>query len=323
MSGPLIPYIQLPEIPLSFLEHVPLVGQLIDPAKPPSIKPFGTLVALGVYIGAVVATRHARERKLDEKKMSEFIFWVVAAGFIGGHVFDAIFYHPQRVARDPLYLLALWDGLSSFGGFTGALIGAASWRFSRREKILPYCEVVNSAFPLAWVFGRAGCASVHDHPGRLSDAWFAVQYPLGNGYVGRFDLGLYECLLTIPLAIAFAVLWRRNPHRPLGFYTGVMCTAYAPVRFGLDFLREREGALVGGDPRYAGLTPAQWACFGLLALGIYFLRMAARGEPSSTGVGPLDGAPRVADDDASDDDEDDDEGDEAEEPRSSRARAGR
>ncbi|MGK4006112.1 prolipoprotein diacylglyceryl transferase family protein [Sorangium sp. So ce1036] len=322
MSGPLIPYIQLPEIPLSFLEHIPLLGQLIDPAKPPSIKPFGALVALGVYIGSVVATRHARERRLDEKKMSEFIFWVVAAGFIGGHVFDALFYHPQRVARDPLYLFALWDGLSSFGGFTGALLGAAAWRYTRREKILPYCEVVNSAFPLAWVFGRAGCASVHDHPGHVSDAWFAVRYPLGDGTIGRYDLGLYECVLTIPLAIAFAVLWRRNPYRPLGFYTGVMCTAYAPVRFGLDFLRERQGTVLGGDPRYGGLTPAQWACIGLLALGLYFLRMAARGEPSSAGVGTLGGASRVADDD--DPSEDDGaEDDEAEEPRARRARADR
>ncbi|WP_437680364.1 prolipoprotein diacylglyceryl transferase [Sorangium sp. So ce131] len=326
MSGPLIPYIDIPELPLAFLEHVPLLGQLVDPAKPPSIKPFGVLVALGVYIGAVVATRHARERRLDERKMSDFIFWIVAAGFIGGHVFDAIFYHPQRVARDPLYLFKLWDGLSSFGGFTGALIGAASWRFYRREKILPYCEVVNSAFPLAWVFGRAGCASVHDHPGRLSDVWFAVRYPVGSGgdFVGRFDLGLYECLLTIPLAIAFAVLWRRNPFRPLGFYTGLMCTAYAPVRFALDFLREREGTVVGGDPRYGGLTPAQWACFGLLALGIYFLRMAARGVPSSAGVGPLGGAPRVADDDAAADADDEDDRDEgAAAPRAPRARANR
>jgi len=287
VAEPLIPYIQLPEIPLSFLEYIPLLDRLVNPADPPSIKPFGTLVALGVYIGSVVAVRHARERGLDEKKMNEFVFWVVAIGFVGGHVLDAIFYHPSRVVRDPLYLFRLSDGLSSFGGFIGALTGAIAWRFYRGEKILPYCEVVNSAFPLAWVFGRAGCASVHDHPGRLSDAWFAVRWPQGSGFVGRFDLGLYECLLTIPLAVAFAILWRRNPFRPLGFYTGVMCVAYAPVRFAMDFLREREGSITGGDPRYGGLTPAQWACLGLLALGLYFLRMASRGGPTSAAATPV------------------------------------
>ena len=271
--APLIPHIEVPELPLSFLKYIPLVNQAINPLHPPTIKPFGTLVALGVYIGSIVAMRHARERGLNEKKMSEFIFWTVGIGFIGGHVLDAIFYHPERVMRDPLYLIMLWEGLSSYGGFVGALCGALAWRFSRKEPVLGYIECVASAFPLAWVFGRAGCASVHDHPGRLSDAWFAVKWPLGNSYVGRFDLGLIEMVLTIPLAIAFWILWQKKPKRPLGFYMGIMCAAYAPVRFFLDFLREDEHDLLGGDPRYGGLTPAQWACFGLLGVGLYFLRM--------------------------------------------------
>jgi len=81
------------------------------------------------------------------------------------------------------------------------------------------------------------------------------------------------------------VLWSRKPKRPLGFYTGWMCVAYAPVRFVLDFMRVGEsepGVGGGGDPRYAGLTPAQWACFGLLAMGIYFLRKAKSGEVDAT-----------------------------------------
>lgn len=293
--GPLIPYLTLPEIPLSFLRYIPILGDSINPAHPPSIKPFGTLVALGVYIGSIVAARHAKERGLDPRKMGEYIFWVVAAGFIGGHMLDAIFYHPARVARDPLYVFMLWDGLSSYGGFTGAMIGAASWRFYRRERILGYSECINSAFPLAWVFGRAGCSVVHDHPGKLSDAWYAVRYPLGEGYIGRLDLGLYECLLTIPLAVAFLILWRRKPSRPLGFYTGVMCIAYAPVRFFLDFLRVEEGTdpILGADPRYGGLTPAQWASFGLVALGIYFLSIARRGALTTSELA-ADGGPSVA-----------------------------
>lgn len=276
MAEPLIPYIDLPEIPLDFLLRIPGLGSLFDPAHPPSIKPFGTLVALGVYVGAIVARRRADQRKLDSRKMSDLIFWTVAAGFIGGHVLDAIFYHPARVARDPLYLLRLWDGLSSYGGFIGAFIGAWLWRAVKNEKILPYGDVINSALPIGWAFGRAGCASVHDHPGAFSDSWIAVRYPYGQGFVGRYDLGLYECLLTIPLAIAFAVLWRRDPFRPVGFYSGWLCVAYAPVRFFLDFLREDASRNPAGDPRYGGLTPAQWACFALLGLGIYLLRLASK-----------------------------------------------
>lgn len=285
--SPLIPYFpdDLKELPLRFLTHVPLLDKLFDdPQHPPSLKLFGTLVAFGVYLGSVVAMRHGRERGIEEKKLSEFIFWVVGLGFVGGHMLDSIFYHPRTLARDPLYLFKLWDGLSSYGGFIGAVMGALAWRESRKQPVLPMCEVINSAFPLAWVFGRMGCSSVHDHPGHLSDLWFAVRWPMpGGGYTGRFDWGFIEMVLTIPLAVSFLVLWRRKPVRPLGFYTGWMCVAYAPVRFVLDFLREPEGAgSLGGDPRYGGLTPAQWACFGLLALGLGFLRIAYRAQPPAT-----------------------------------------
>lgn len=292
--APLIPYIHLPEIPIPFiadvLSHIPGIGEKFDPAHPPTIKPFGTLVALGVYLGSVIAMRHGRERGIQDKKLSEFIFWVVGIGFVGAHVLDAIFYHPAHVAKNPLYLFALWEGLSSYGGFIGAVCGALLWKWSRKKSILAMCEVINSAFPLAWVFGRMGCATVHDHPGMLSDAWYAVRWPMPHGGVaGRLDLGLIEMVLTIPLAVAFLVAWQRKPHRPLGFYTGWMCVAYAPVRFLLDFLRvnESEPGLGGaGDPRYGGLTPAQWACFGLLALGIYFLRVAKRNEASGADSEP-------------------------------------
>jgi len=300
--GPLIPYVEVPELPLGFLTHLPLLDRVFnDPHHPPSIKPFGTLVAFGVYLGSVLAMRHGKQRGIPEQKLSEFIFWVVGLGFVGGHMLDAVFYHPQHLLKDPLYLFMLWDGLSSYGGFIGAVLGALAWRASRRQRVLPMCEVINSAFPLAWVFGRMGCASVHDHPGHLSEAWFALRWPMDHG-AGRLDLGFMEMVLTIPLAVAFLVLWRRKPVRPLGFYTGWMCVAYAPVRFVLDFFREREGdtALAGGDPRYGGLTPAQWACFGLLALGLWFLRKAYRG-------GDAEGPGAVPEEGGGDADEDEDE----------------
>jgi phosphatidylglycerol:prolipoprotein diacylglycerol transferase len=273
MAGPLIPYVTLPEIPLGFL----------------SIKPFGALVAIGMYVGGGLAIRHARQRGIDGGRMRDFVVWVLFGGLVFGHVLDAVFYHPHEVARSPLYLFKLWEGLSSFGGFVGAIVGALIWKLRSGDSMLLLCDVGSSAFPLGWVFGRAGCTIVHDHPGRMSQAWFAVRYPAGAGWVGRYDLGLYEMILTLPLAVAFLVIWQRGP-RPTGFYLGWMCVSYAPVRFLLDFLREPEGASVTADPRYAGLTPAQWASFGLAAMGIYFLRLASVEAPPPPPYAPLVGA---------------------------------
>ena len=270
----MIPYINIP--PLHIFGPGQLgpigVGEL-------SIKPFGTLVAIGVYIGTEIVKRQGERFKLDGKALSSFVFYILVGGFVGGHVLDTIFYHPDQIAESPISLLRIWDGQSSFGGFTGAFLGLLYWRHKFKMPTLAYADVVASAFPLSWVFGRSGCSVAHDHPGLASNAWFAVQYPEG----GRFDLGLYEMLLTIPLAITFLFLMKKP--RPPGFFLGMMCIAYAPTRFALDFMRVRpldsrglNASLYGhnADPRYAGLTPAQWGCLLLLGAGVAFAYRAAR-----------------------------------------------
>jgi phosphatidylglycerol:prolipoprotein diacylglycerol transferase len=265
-SAPLIPYKTLPELTL-----VPARLFHGFPPIPISIKPFGALVAIGVYLGAYLTIQRARRIGLDERATGSFITHVVGYGFIGGHVLDELFYYPQRLVDDPLSIFKLWDGLSSFGGFTGAVIGMLIWRTRLRVPVLPYADNVMSMLPVGWVFGRAGCATAHDHPGLRSDAWLAVQYPGG----GRFDLGLLEMLLTVPLMLAF--LWLARKPRPWGFFSALACISYAPLRFALDFLREHDavpGDLHGAiDPRYFYLTPAQWECFAMLGFGVFLGRL--------------------------------------------------
>jgi len=247
---------------------------------------------------------------MDLQRLNSFAAFVLVGGFVGGHVLDELFYHPTEIARvvdghfaltRPWTLLFLWEGLSSFGGFIGALCGALVWRFyelkpsiavgpielrwfhrrAKNEMILALCDLVLSVFPIAWIFGRAGCTIVHDHPGALAPAnsIFAVAYPdemptfhgvvdFIRGSVPRYDLGLLELMFTLVLAGIVAMTWHRR--LPVGSYVVFVSLAYAPVRFALDFLRIRQGA--EADPRYASLTPAQWAC---IALALFALGMLA------------------------------------------------
>lgn len=273
---PRIPFVTLPELVL-----LPS-GALGADGPALSIKPFGVLVALGVFVGSWLALRYGGRRGLPAKDLGSFVVWVVIAGFVGGHVLDVVFYSPDRLRADPWLLLRLWDGLSSFGGFTGAAAGALLWGARRGARVLPHADVVASALPVGWLFGRAGCAVVHDHPGELSDAWFAVQYPGG----GRLDLGLLELVLVVPIALAFLILQRRA--WPWGFFIATLSLTYAPVRFWLDYHRVRDPARILGhwvtpDVRYVGLTPAQWACLALFAFGaVLLVRVnASRESPSA------------------------------------------
>ncbi len=98
---------------------------------PIPLHPFGLLVATGVILGTNITLWRARKRGIDLELLNSFITWMLVAGFIGGHMLDQIFYHPQEVIRQPLTLVGLWLGLSSFGGFTGGLIGILLWKYLR------------------------------------------------------------------------------------------------------------------------------------------------------------------------------------------------
>ena len=42
---------------------------------------------------------------------------------------DSIFYHPDEIVATAGSLFMLWEGLSSFGGFVGGLIGIVLWKY--------------------------------------------------------------------------------------------------------------------------------------------------------------------------------------------------
>jgi phosphatidylglycerol:prolipoprotein diacylglycerol transferase len=270
----LIPEIVVPEIPLLPSAHTfEVLGRALQ-VGPWTIKPFGVLVALGVCAGVLLAGKIARARGIPTEVMTRFQYWVLVFAFISGHVLDVVFYHPRYILMDPWILLRLWDGLSSFGGFIGAMVGvfAFKWKF-KVKNILPFVDTMASAFPVGWVFGRLGCAVVHDHPGMKSDLWFAVAFKTG----GQFDLGLYEMVFAFVIAVTCLSLARKP--RPPGFFVGLTMIVYAPVRFCLDFLRLEPGHSSIADPRYFSLTPAQWGAIVMGIAGFAFLwRAASSGE---------------------------------------------
>jgi phosphatidylglycerol:prolipoprotein diacylglycerol transferase len=221
------------------------------------------LVALGVIIGDRIVVKEGAKRGLDPQDVKFLNVRIVFGGFIMAHLVSVIFYFPERIQQNPIILLNFWAGLSSFGGFLGALL--AFLYYTRREKIpaLPYADAVALGLAVGWIFGRTGCFTAHDHPGLHTSFFLAVRYPDGP----RHDLGFYELLFTIVMtAILF---WYAKKPRVPGRIIGLFATMYAPVRFGLDFLRARD--VERPDERYGHLTPAQWACLGTIAVGVWLL----------------------------------------------------
>lgn len=231
-----------------------------------AVHPFGLLVAIAIWVGIALTLQQARSKRMPTGAVQSYLVWLLVTGFVGGHLVDRLCYCSNCNLWNVSAWLRLSEGQSSFGGFIGAGLGNLAWSIRNRTSSSELTEAVSSSFPAAWFLGRLGCALAHDHPGRVSTIWFSVAYP----GLPRLDMGLLEAVATLPLAIAFLGL-RRKP-RPAGFFLGVMCVYYAPLRFALDFARATD--LASSDCRYAQLTPAQWGCIGLLGVGWIALRGA-------------------------------------------------
>ena len=253
----MIPYIPQPAFSLGFL----------------TIYAFGVLVAIAILVGERMIQRFARRHHLDPGTATRLVSWILAGGFIGAHLVDRLVYHPSETLARPWTLLEFWSGLSSFGGFLGAITGAAL--LVRRERLgastWRYLDAVAYGFPFGWIFGRLGCFLAFDHPGLPTR--FALGQADVNGVV-RHNLGLEEALYTVGLAAVFAWLGRRR-YAP-GFFVGLLALLYAPVRFALDGLRV-------ADVRYGGLTPGQFGAVALLVVGVVVLLRHARFENGGPG----------------------------------------
>lgn len=266
----------LASLPHALLGSLPY--QTIPPLElgPAKFYPFGFLVGLAIIIGTTVATKRARRVGLDDAVISELALWAVIPGMIGAHLYSAIFYFPEKIVDDWLYLLKFWDGISSFGGFLGGTIGVLY--YLRREKLpaWPYADCIAYGFVFAWIFGRMGCTVAFDHPGSVTDFALGMPYPhtidgdpAPAGAI-RHNLGFYEMLWSVAIAgLFFAV--RKRP-RFAGWFASVALLLYLPFRFGLDFLRAI-------DERYFGLTPGHYAAIGFFFAAILlYKRRAAVGE---------------------------------------------
>jgi phosphatidylglycerol:prolipoprotein diacylglycerol transferase len=222
---------------------------------------FGVMVLLNIVIGSKVLISRAESYGVSADTARRFINWALVGGFLGAHLVDRFVYFPRETMKDPMTILYVWHGISSFGGFLGGTL-AGLWFFRRHVEPGERWKLADAfcyAFPFGWIFGRLGCFVAFDHPGAPTTFFLGQMYSDG---VVRHNLGLEEALYSVVIAGVFYLLGRKD--RPHGFYVGLLLAMYAPFRFSVDFLR-----IV--DVRYFHLTPGQYGSITLFLVGLAIL----------------------------------------------------
>jgi phosphatidylglycerol:prolipoprotein diacylglycerol transferase len=231
---------------------------------PISIQVYGGLFAVGILVAYRVIIHRTKLDRIPEHEMRRALLCTFGFGLVGAHTVELLFYQPQALAGGWSALWHVLTGLSSIGAFFGGLLGL--WIFCKRRNLafVSYLAIVIEGFVVWWAFVRAGCALAHDHLGTRTNFVLAVNYPTG----ARHNMGLYEFLMVILVLFPLTIIARKRASPPR-VYIAAIFVAYGALRFALDFLRADD--VIGADPRYAGLTAAQYGCAVLLVAGLWML----------------------------------------------------
>ena len=299
---------------IPFFEPVKFTIPIIDLP----IHGFGIMVAVGLWLGTMMAMDKAEKDGLDPDIINRVLNWMIVGIFVGGHLGHAFFYEPyklfggmhngQSYQADPLYLFKVWDGLSSFGGFI--VTSFLCYVFFRKENgrirninkkrtkanegsdekkpllfrisALHYGDCVIYGFPMAFGLGRVGCFLAHDHPGVPSDFFLAVKGicrdSWGNTAIACHDLGLYEAIWACSLIPIVYLINKAKPRFP-GFFLAFIPIYYGPVRFCFDYLRTNDTRYFSGFLGEYAPTPAQMGAIILFCIGVAVLLVNRKKTP--------------------------------------------
>lgn len=269
-----------------------MIGEVAFPAWDPvllrlgplQIRWYGLMYVVGFLVGQWILVRLARARffPLPEKRAGDLIFWLLFGVLLGGRLGYVAFYHPEYV-RDPLQLIAIWEGgLSFHGGLIGVFL--VMLLFARKHRVSPWR--VSDCLALAVTPGifavRLSNFINGELYGRTTDAsvpW-AMRFPtepralelmgipettmrerelqmLAAIASGKWDTvkaqvplrhpsQLYEALGEgVILGLLLLAVYLATRARPLGrgVFGGLFLLGYGAVRFVVEFFREPDAHL--------------------------------------------------------------------------------
>jgi phosphatidylglycerol:prolipoprotein diacylglycerol transferase len=253
----------------------------IDPVflriGPVQLRWYGLMYMLSFIISYFVLKRRAKLRKLDisTDDLYDLLFYLIIGVMVGGRLGYVIFYDLSSYLRDPLSILAIWEGGMSFhGGFIGVTL--AAWLAARRKgwDFWEIADLASGAVPIGLGLGRIGNFINGELYGRPTNVPWSMVFP-DDGTDPRHPSQLYEAFLE-GLVLFFILRWlyMKNLYRGTVFWA--LVGFYGLFRFLVEFVREPD-AQIGLD--LGMFTRGQLLTFPMLVVGITMMLIYARRNP--------------------------------------------
>ncbi|KAA6315524.1 Prolipoprotein diacylglyceryl transferase [termite gut metagenome] len=224
-----------------------------------SVKYYGLLWGLGLFLAYYVVRYQYRDKKIDEKKFDPLFYYCFFGIFIGSRLGHCLFYQPEYYFLNPIEMLLPikmlpgggwkfigYQGLASHGGTLGLII--AIWLYVRKTKI-NYIDVVDMiavATPITCFCIRMANLMNSEIIGKVTDVPWAFIF-VHEGMQPRHPGQLYEALAYLLLFFIMLYLYKnygKKAHR--GFFFGLCLTYIFTFRFFIEFLKENQVTFENG-----------------------------------------------------------------------------
>ena len=246
----------------------PALGIALDPPRsialgPLSIHFYGMIIAFGLILAVVYATRRSKQFGIKEDDVLDGVLYVTPFAVLCARACYCIFSW-EHYADDPIRLLYIWEGgLAIYGGVLGAAIGVTVLCRVKRIKLPAMLDLVSLGFLIGQSIGRWGNFFNREAFGAETDTF--LRMGLMNRYTGDVTCYhptfFYESLWN---AIGFLLLHQLSKKRQ---YDGQIALGYAAwYGLGRAFIEGlRTDSLYWGPFRVSQLLAAV-SCFAAVSV---------------------------------------------------------
>lgn len=215
--------------------------------------------------------------------LQDFFIWAILGLLVGARLGYVIFYDFSYFAAHPLeiFLPFTWSdgvrftgisGLSYHGGALGVFVAAFFFCRRRRIRLFRFMDLIVSAAPLGYTFGRIGNFINGELYGRVTTVPWGMYFPADATQSLRHPSQLYEAFFEG--LFLFVLLWSvRKKARKEGTILALYVAGYGTVRFVIEFYREVDQHL---GVFFGFLTMGQLLCLVMVAGGILFILIHKR-----------------------------------------------
>lgn len=209
-----------------------------------TIHGYGAMIAIGFFLCVILAFYRAKKHGLNPEAMIDIALIGIVAGFLGAKLLFVIVEFPTFI-KNPMSILGS-EGFVVYGGIIAGVLSAIVYCHRKNLEFLKYFDMAAPSIALAQGFGRIGCFFAGCCYGRVTDAWYGVEFPAGSmapAGVKLIPTQLISSAGDFLIVILLLLYHKRAKHT--GNVGAMYMLLYGVGRFFIEMLRSDDRGAVG------------------------------------------------------------------------------